>query len=215
MPASRATLLEAIDMFLSDIAEVAGYAPERDEMRDVSAYVLRRPILTVPDPWFFAGLIALESSKICDLFQPPEAAILLREISARVDPMTGRRGNTISRLIFALMGRLGFGAVIKHMKVPDHQIGDVIRLMMGNQKTWPHLLPTMTAHRQVRAALKMGPPSWWQEYRDGTVRTEAMKDLTVHLERPMAAVDEEPLDLSTLMAEFADLAPALEPVQAA
>ncbi|TAL02437.1 MAG: hypothetical protein EPO08_07050 [Rhodospirillaceae bacterium] len=162
---SRATLTKAAQMFLHDVAEVAGYGAHiHGNLRRVSNYVMRRPILTVPDPWFFAGLIALEAAKICDLFPPREAAVLLRQISEEADGLIGRRGRAVSRLAFALMGRLGFGAVILHMKVPDHRISDIILLMMGDRKTWRHLLPTRTAHRQVRAALKTGAPSWWQDY---------------------------------------------------
>ena len=81
VPISRATLTEAARMFLNDVAEVAGYGADiNGKLRGISGYVRRRPILTVPDPWFFAGLIALESTKICDLFPPREAAILLRHI---------------------------------------------------------------------------------------------------------------------------------------
>ena len=62
------------------------------------------------------------------------------------------------------MGRLGCGAVILNMKVPDDKISDIILLLMGDRKTWNHLLPTVTAQRQVRAALKTGAPSWWHTY---------------------------------------------------
>jgi hypothetical protein len=78
---SRITLKEAARAFLNDMAEVAGYGADRHgPMRKVSAYVMNRPILTVPDPWFFAGMVALEATKICDLFQPREADVLMREI---------------------------------------------------------------------------------------------------------------------------------------
>src|SRR5437868_225144 len=119
---SRATLNEAVEDFLNDIAEVAGYGAGRHgAVRPISAYVVRRPILTIPDPWFFAGLIALEATKICDLFAPKEAAILLRRIAGMADETIGRRGSAIARLVFALMGRLGCGAILLHMRVPDER----------------------------------------------------------------------------------------------
>jgi hypothetical protein len=162
---SRATLQQAARTFLDDMAEVAGYGADRHgPMRKVSEYVMNRPILTVPDPWFFAGMVALEATKICDLFQPREADILMRAILDESDLITGKRGKRLARLILALIGRLGCGAVILHTKVPDEKIPDVILVMMGNTKTWPHLLPNPSAHRQVRAAVKTGIPTWWADF---------------------------------------------------
>lgn len=168
---SRATLREAARTFLNDMAEVSGYGADRHgPMRKVSDYVMSRPILTVPDPWFFAGMVALECTKICDLFPTREADILMREILMEADLITGRRGRMISRLVLALIGRLGCGAVILHMKVPDEKIPDVILVMMGDTKTWAHLLPHRTAHRQVRAAVRTGVPTWWADYHYGMMQ---------------------------------------------
>jgi hypothetical protein len=168
---SRATLQEAARTFLNDMAEVAGYGADRHgPMRKMSAYVMNRPILTVPDPWFFAGMVALEATKICDLFKPREADILMREILDEADRIAGRRGKRLSRLVLALIGRLGCGAVVLHTKVPDEKIPDVILLLMGDQNTWPHLLPDRSAHRQVRAAVRTGIPTWWADYQYNLAR---------------------------------------------
>ena len=145
------------------MAIVAGFDVPEDEA-EISCYVAERPILTVPDPWFYAGLVALEATKICGLFPPGEIEILLRRISENVDRKIGRRGRAVARLVLALMGRLGYGAVLMHTRVPDARIAKVILVMMGNQKTWAHLLPNATATRQVRAALKLGEPLWWYYY---------------------------------------------------
>jgi hypothetical protein len=165
VPYTRATLNDAADHFLNDVAEVAGYGTGRLSTKGyISSYVVRRPILTVPDPWFYAGLVALESTKICHLFTPRDAAILLRRISAEVDGAIGRRGGALARLVFALMGRLGYGAVLLRMRVSDDRISDMILLMMGNEKTWHHLLPDAEALYQVRRALRTGPPTWWIDF---------------------------------------------------
>jgi len=168
-PFSRASLIEAVGLFLSDAATVSGFEtwdPDPDAPpRPISAYVMERPILTEPDPWFYAGLIALECAKVMDMFTPKEAAIILRQVSAKADAVIGRNGRAVSRLAFALIGRLGYGAVIMNTRVPENQVSNIILMMMGNQKTWAHLLPNAEAYRQVRAAIRLGNPTWWYEYR--------------------------------------------------
>jgi hypothetical protein len=172
-PFSRASLIEAVGLFLSDAATVAGFdvwnananADPDAPPRPISAYVMERPILTEPDPWFYAGLIALECVKVMDLFTPKEAATVLRRISLDADAAIGRAGRAVSRLAFALVGRLGYGAVIMHTRVPEHHVSNVILMMMGNHKTWSHLLPDADACRQVRAAIRLGNPTWWHDYR--------------------------------------------------
>src|SRR5579871_622533 len=190
-------------MFLNDVAEVAGYGAQLNgNLRGISGYVVRRPILTVPDPWFFAGLIALEATKICDLFPPREAAILLRHISNEVDGLIGRHGKIVSRLVLALMGRLGFGAVILNMKVPDDKISEIILLFMGDQISWNHLLPTISAHHQVRRALRTGPPTWWQAYCHAYAANTAKSE---------PVIDDDSVDLPALAALSAIPAALAEP----
>ena len=56
---------------------------------------MRKPILTSPDPWFYAGLVALEAAKISDLFPRKEAGALLRELTQQADSVVGRRGRVM------------------------------------------------------------------------------------------------------------------------
>jgi hypothetical protein len=86
------------------------------------------------------------------------------------DLIAGRSGKRLARLILALIGRLGCGAVVLNSKVPDEKIPDMILLLMGDQKTWPHLLPDRTAHRQVRAAVRTGLPTWWADFQYNIAR---------------------------------------------
>ena len=166
----------AVRWFLSDVAEVAGYAAKRDPDEDMSSYVARRPVLTVRDPWFFAALVALESTKICDLFEPEEAGALMREISAQIDGTVGRSGDKLSALLFALLGRLGYGAIIMHQKVPDSKISEVILLMLGGFRDWSNLIPDSYSFKQVRRALGLGAPSWWRDYGRGNADQKRSDD---------------------------------------
>ena len=153
----------AVRWFLNDLAAVSGFAVDHGG-RPVSAYVMRKPILTSPDPWFFAGLVALEAAKIVDLFPKKEAGALLKEVMQQADTIVGRRGRIMTKIIFALMGRLGTGAILMRSKVPDEEIGRIIRVLLGGTKDWKHLLPSGKEHAQVYKALGMGTPSWWPDY---------------------------------------------------
>ena len=162
-PARALPVATAARWFLNDLAEVSGFTVDRGG-REVSDYVMRMPLLTTPDPWFFAGLVALEATKVSDLFTKKEAGALLNEIMLHADKTVGRRGRTISKVNFALIGRLGYGAILMRKKVPDEEIGKIIRVLLGGNKQWKHLLPGVKAHRQLYKSLGMGTPSWWSEY---------------------------------------------------
>jgi len=153
---------EAADWFLTDLAEVSGYAvADWTEGKRLSAYASYRPILTAPDPWYFAGIVALESCKICDLFPREQSDQVLREVLGRVDRVAGREDDEVSKLVFVLMGRMGMGALIMHRKVPDILLGKVMMILLGSASAAAQHMPTDAAHEQIRAALKLGEPVWW------------------------------------------------------
>jgi hypothetical protein len=156
---------EAADWFLTDLAEVSGYAvADWTEGKRLSAYASFRPILTAPDPWYFAGIVALESCKICDLFPREHSDEVLREVFARMDRIVGREDDEVSKLVFVLMGRMGMGALIMHRKVPDILLGKVMMILLGSAAAAAPHMPTDAAHEQIRAALKLGEPVWWSMF---------------------------------------------------
>jgi hypothetical protein len=150
---------EAVAWFLRDMAQVAGYM--LDGTTKLSLYATYRPILTAPDPWYFAGVVALESCKICDLFPADEADEVLREIFARMDKVVGRDDTAASDLAFLVMGRLGMGSLLLHRKVPDNMLGKIMMILIGSPEAAAPHMPDDTAHEQIRAALKIGKPVWW------------------------------------------------------
>jgi len=153
---------DAVAWFLRDMADVAGYVGKDNGVRSpLAAYSLFRPVLTAPDPWYFAGIVALESCKICDLFPREQADEVLREIFATMDATIGRNDEDASSLAFLIMGRLGMGALILHRKVPDNLLAKVMLILLGSASSAAPMMPDETAHEQIRAALKMGKPVWW------------------------------------------------------
>jgi hypothetical protein len=153
---------EAAVWFVADLLEVSGYA--RPWTRHRSGYAHYRPILTAPDPWYFAGLVALETSKIIDVFPKKKADALLREVLIQADLAGARHEVRVSNLVLGVMGRLGMGAILLQAKVPDILISKVMRLLLGSHRSARRLIPSETAHEQVTSALKLGPPVWWRMF---------------------------------------------------
>lgn len=153
---------EAAHWFVGDLLEVSGFV--RPHMRHRSGYSHYRPVLTKPDPWYFAGLVALEACKIMDLFPPEKADALLREVLAQADAAGKRHDVRVSHLVQGVMGRLGMGALLLKAPVPDILISKVMRLLLGSPKAAIRLVPTREAHEQVTSALKLGQPVWWKMF---------------------------------------------------
>jgi hypothetical protein len=153
---------EAAHWFIGDLLEVSGFV--RGHMRHRSGYSHYRPVLTKPDPWYFAGLVALEACKIMDLFPPDKADALLREVLAQADKASERHEVRVSNLVLGVMGRLGVGALLLKAAVPDILIAKVMRLLLGSPRAAVRLIPTRDAHEQVTSALKLGQPVWWKMY---------------------------------------------------
>jgi hypothetical protein len=64
-----------------------------------------------------------------------------------------------------MMGRLGIGTVILRGKVPDSLLAKIMMILIGSPKASEHLMPDPGAHKQLRAALKLGAPIWWKIFR--------------------------------------------------
>ena len=153
---------EAAHWFVGDLLEVSGFV--RPAMRHRSGYTHFRPVRTAPDPWYFAGLIALEGCKIIDLFPAEKADALMRAVLEQADAASERHGVKVSPVVLGVMGRLGMGCLLMQGRVPDILIAKVMRLVLGSAKAAKRLIPDKDAHEQVTAALKIGHPVWWKVF---------------------------------------------------
>jgi hypothetical protein len=148
------------------MAEVSGFAIagfNRSHLR--SLYPDYRPMLTKPDPWYYTGTVALEAAKICDLFEPEESDALLRDVFDQINDVIDRKDTDVSTLAFLLLGRLGLGAVLMRRKVPDDMLGQIMMILVGSESAAAPLMPSPETHRQLRYALKFGPPVWWSMFK--------------------------------------------------
>jgi hypothetical protein len=133
----------------------------------LSVYATWRPMLTAPDPWYFAGLIALEGCKVTDFLKPAISTEVMREIFEQADRAVGRSGSDVATLAFLTLGRLGLGTVLLRGKAPDNMLGKIMMILLGSAKSAAPHMPAPEAHRQLRAALKTGAPVWWKMFNQG------------------------------------------------
>jgi hypothetical protein len=170
----------AVAWFLRDMADVSGYMGSGAAVRSpLAAYALFRPVLTLPDPWYFAGVVALEAAKITDLFETPQADEVLREVFGTMDKVIGRDDNDASSLAILIMGRLGMGSLILHRRVPDNLLAKVMMILLGSAEAAAPLMPDDTAHEKIRKALKLGKPVWWTMFDRRYELTDAADDEAV------------------------------------
>ncbi len=161
------TAKDAVTWFLNDMAEVSGFGISgfKRTAEMTSMYPVYRPMLTSPDPWYYAGTVALEASKVADLFPQIESDAVLREIVSQVDGVVGRKNKDVSTLTFVLLGRLGLGAVLMRRKVPDEMLGKIMMILIGSETDAAPRMPSPETYEQLRKALRFGPPVWWNEFR--------------------------------------------------
>jgi hypothetical protein len=152
---------EASFCFLRDVAEVSGYRLRHGKHGQLlSGYSSYRPMLTAPDPWYFAALVALETCKICDLFPSKQSEPLLRTIFQNMDLMIGSDGHHVSSLAFAIMGRIGMAALLLNRKIPDDLLSKVMLTLSSSQPSGSFALAP-GARKQIKSALSLGSPVWW------------------------------------------------------
>ncbi len=161
------TPAEAARWFLRDMAVAAGYpvdpVPGADTL--LSNYASYRPLLTAADPWYFAGVIALEACKVVDYYRPEFSNEVMRHVAEQADKIIGRDGSDVADLALLIMGRLGIGTVLLRGKAPDSVLGKIMYILMGSAKSMESKMPAPDAHTMLRAALKLGKPIWWRVFR--------------------------------------------------
>ncbi len=118
------------------------------------------------DDYFFAAVVALETVKLRGLYTPLEAAELLGEIGEQVDAKAGRVDRIVSDLIFLMLGRIGLGAGMEHMKAPyDKAVKTVLQQMgVGKIAAARGLLGDVALRHMLGEPLALGVPQWWKAF---------------------------------------------------
>jgi hypothetical protein len=135
---------------------------------------VRRMIIEVEpiEDYYFAGVVALETSRMRKLFPPGEAASLLSEIGEQVDATAGRHDRLVSDFVFEVVGYLtGDDSRRQAMPYDDVVLHILRRLRIDTYPGTRHLLTTTLFRHQLGEPLAMGVPNWWMRFRDAFVLT--------------------------------------------
>ena len=166
---------KAVEQFLSDMATVAkrtfprwhATLAEGIEGCPIDAET-RRGVLDVHplDDYYFAGVVALEASKIRQLFDSAEADEILGQIGDQVDAAAGRKDLVVSDLVFFIAGRVETIMSTEKEKMPYDQVVKAILQRIGVDKVeaTEHLMTEALYRHSLGEPLARGVPQWWSTY---------------------------------------------------
>ncbi len=167
---------KAVEQFLSDMATVAkrtfprwhATLAEGIEGCPIDADT-RRGVLDVHplDDYYFAGVVALEASKIRQIFEADEADEILGQIGDQVDAAAGRSDRVVSDLVFFIAGRVETIMSTEKEKMPYDQVVKAILQRIGVDKVeaTEHLMTEALYRHTLGEPLARGVPQWWSTYR--------------------------------------------------
>ena len=128
----------------------------------------RRALLDIHplDDYYFAGVVALEASKIRSLFTPDEANELLSLIGEQVDAVAERKDRVVSGAVFFIMGCVAHGASSRTQKMPYDQVVKAILQRLGVDKVeaTEHLMTEALYRHWLGEPLALGVPHWWNTF---------------------------------------------------
>jgi hypothetical protein len=119
------------------------------------------------DDFYFAGVVALEASKIRQLFSDEQASELLSLIAEQVDAVADRKDRVISDLIFSIISKVDLAKTASNQKMPYDQVVKAILLRLGVDKieATAHLMTDALYRHTLGAPLALGVPHWWQTFK--------------------------------------------------
>lgn len=167
---------KAVEQFLTDMASVAKRTFPRWHATLAEGIGgcpidadTRRGVLDVHplDDYYFAGVVALEASKIRQLFEHDEAEELLSQIGDQVDAAAGRKDRVVSDLVFFITGRVETVLNADKEKMPYDQVVKAIlqRLGIDRVEGTEHLMTEALYRHTLGEPLARGVPHWWSNYR--------------------------------------------------
>jgi len=165
----------AVTRFLSDMARAAKRTfPSWHETLTVGieecplSFDDKRSVLEVHplDDYYFAGVVALEASKIRKMFSDDQARELLSLIGEHVDAVAGRKDRAISDLVFFIISRVDLAVTTSSQKMPYDQVIKTILVRLGidKVKATEHLMSDALYRHTLGEPLALGIPHWWATF---------------------------------------------------
>lgn len=119
------------------------------------------------DDYYFAGVVALEASKIRQMFSAKDAEALLSLIGEQTDATANRNDRAVSDLIFSIVGKVDLAMNAGGQKMPYDQVVKAILLRLGIDKVeaTEHLMSDALYRHTLGEPLALGIPHWWQTFK--------------------------------------------------
>ena len=133
------------------------------------------------DDYYFAGVVALEASKIRQLFSEEQARELLGLIGEQVDAVAQRKDRAISDLVFHIIGKVDLTVTADSQKMPYDEVVSSILRHMGIDKidATKHLMSDALFRHTLGEPLALGIPHWWQSFKSKyDLQTNRASDIT-------------------------------------
>ncbi len=166
----------AVTRFLSDMATAAKRTfPSWQETLTLGieecalSFDEKRSVIEVHplDDYYFAGVVALEASKIKKLFPDDQAHELISLIAEHVDAAADRKDRAISDLVFFIISRIDLAITTNSQKMPYDQVVKTILVRMGIDKieATKHLMSDALYRHTLGEPLALGIPHWWATFK--------------------------------------------------
>jgi hypothetical protein len=118
------------------------------------------------EDFYFAGVVALEASKIRKYVEPILAGDLLIALAAQVDRIAGRPDRIVADFVFSTISRLEVEAGVALLTMPYDQVVHLLlnRIGLFNYEATRPLLTDFAFRHSLGEPLARGVPQWWKTY---------------------------------------------------
>jgi hypothetical protein len=131
-------------------------------------FEMRRTLLDMHplDDYYFAGVVALEASRIRRLFHPMDGDELMSSIGSSISAVANRSDRLVPDVMFSIVARIAVSAGVDKFKRDYDQVGRVILERMGVDKAEPtkHLMRDIYYRHNLGEPLALGVPRWWKAF---------------------------------------------------
>jgi hypothetical protein len=169
-------------------------------------YDEKRAVLDIHpmDDYYFAGAVALETSKVRELFDDYDSHKILGLIGGDVDGVSGRSDRIVSDLVFKILAQVDLTVNSRNQKKPYDQVVKGLLMHIGVDKidSTRHLMSDALFRHTLGEPLALGIPHWWHTFQSKYAFRE---------EQEAIQVEDSPRPLQTVSRDVRPASPRRKP----
>lgn len=118
------------------------------------------------DDFYFATVVALETSRVRRYLDTTTASEVLAEVAAQVDAAAGRKDRVLSDLVFGIVGRIDAEMRIESMTMPYDVATFALleRIGLPQDSVTAVLMHDLAFRHALGEPLARGVPPWWKKF---------------------------------------------------